>query len=230
MNATLQCLYAVPELTKSLSSFGGTTTNADPTVTITASLRDTFKMMSTSGQTVIPLVLLQLFRTAYPQFAQRSQEGPGYAQQDADECWSQIVTVVGQNLKADDGKSIIDDIMGVHLKSEWANSESADEPHTYTTDKAIKLSCHINADVGTLEKGIQEVRARCSVWFADAEKQSLKESIEKQSPLLGRQAVYTKTTRITRLPVYLVVNFVRFFWRQDTQKKAKILRVRFAVC
>lgn len=40
----------------------------------------------------------------------------------------------------------------------------------------------------------------------------------------GRVAQYTKKSKIARLPPYLAVNFVRFAWRKDTNKRAKILR------
>lgn len=53
---------------------------------------------------------------------------------------------------------------------------------------------------------------------------SLTEKVEKQSPSLGREAVYTKTTRVTRLPKYLTCHFVRFYWKREIQKKAKIMR------
>ncbi|KAI4848668.1 cysteine proteinase [Aureobasidium sp. EXF-8845] len=53
---------------------------------------------------------------------------------------------------------------------------------------------------------------------------ALDEKIEKRSESLGREAVYTKSSRISRLPKYMPVHFVRFFWRKDTQKKAKIMR------
>lgn len=46
----------------------------------------------------------------------------------------------------------------------------------------------------------------------------------KRSPTLDRDAVYTKRSRIARLPKYLTVHFVRFFWKRETQKKAKIMR------
>jgi ubiquitin carboxyl-terminal hydrolase 14 len=52
----------------------------------------------------------------------------------------------------------------------------------------------------------------------------LEEKIEKQSPVLGRDAVYTKKSKISRLPKYLTVHFVRFFWKREAQKKAKIMR------
>ena len=41
-------------------------------------------------------------------------------------------------------------------------------------------------------------------------------------------AVYTKTSKISRLPQYLTINFVRFQWKPVERVKAKILkRVQF---
>lgn len=37
-------------------------------------------------------------------------------------------------------------------------------------------------------------------------------------------AIYNKTSRISRLPSYLTVQFVRFFWKAERNIKAKILR------
>ncbi|KAG5717779.1 Ubiquitin carboxyl-terminal hydrolase 6, partial [Termitomyces sp. T112] len=53
---------------------------------------------------------------------------------------------------------------------------------------------------------------------------SLDQKVEKRSPSLGRDAVYSQKSRLTRLPGYLVIHMVRFAWRQDIQKKAKIMR------
>lgn len=54
-------------------------------------------------------------------------------------------------------------------------------------------------------------------------KDALDQKIEKQSPTLGRSAVYTQKSRISRLPSNLVVHMVRFYWRRDINKKAKIM-------
>jgi len=53
---------------------------------------------------------------------------------------------------------------------------------------------------------------------------SLKEQIEKTSPTLGRMCIYSKVGRLSTLPRYLIVQYVRFYWRKDTSKKAKILK------
>lgn len=55
--------------------------------------------------------------------------------------------------------------------------------------------------------------------------------------MLGHNAVWKKTLRINRLPKYLCVQFMRFYWkatpesRDHTGVKCKMLRVRLvAAC
>jgi ubiquitin carboxyl-terminal hydrolase 14 len=48
--------------------------------------------------------------------------------------------------------------------------------------------------------------------------------VVKHSEALQRQATFNVTAHISRLPPYLAVQFVRFYWRKDTKKKAKICR------
>ncbi|KAK6839526.1 hypothetical protein PG987_005392 [Apiospora arundinis] len=73
----------------------------------------------------------------------------------------------------------------------------------------LKLNCHIDGATNHLTDGI---------------KNALVEKIEKKSDALGREAMYTRTAKISRAPKYLTVHFVRFFWKRETQKKAKIMR------
>jgi len=50
------------------------------------------------------------------------------------------------------------------------------------------------------------------------------EKITKNSPTLGRDAVYTKTSKVERLPAYLSVQMVRFFYKERAATNAKMLR------
>jgi ubiquitin carboxyl-terminal hydrolase 14 len=54
--------------------------------------------------------------------------------------------------------------------------------------------------------------------------QSLKQDIEKHSATLDRTAQYQKISKVSRLPKYLVVHFIRFFWKPSERVRAKILR------
>lgn len=59
----------------------------------------------------------------------------------------------------------------------------------------------------------------------------LEGTIEKHSEVKGANAVWKKTMRINRLPKYLCVQFMRFYWkatpesRDHTGVKCKMLRV-----
>jgi ubiquitin carboxyl-terminal hydrolase 14 len=178
--------------------------------------------MSETQQGFPPLMFLNALRTAFPQFAQKAKDGHGYAQQDAEEAWSQIVSQLRNKLKVQDAAegssaaqelSWIDKYMSGKFESimecdEPAAKEGGEEP-VFSEDPFLKLNCHINVETNHLRDGLAA---------------GLKEQIEKRSEVLGRNAVYTKTSRISRLPKHLPVHFVRFDWRKDTNKKAKIMR------
>jgi ubiquitin carboxyl-terminal hydrolase 14 len=190
---------------------------------LTSSLRDLFHQMSETQQGFPPLMFLNALRTAFPQFAQKAKDGHGYAQQDAEEAWSQVVSQLRQKLKVKGTEgssgetakdlSFIDKYMAGRFESvmecdEAAAKEGGEEP-VRSDDVFLKLNCHIQVETNHLRDGLAA---------------GLKEQIEKRSEVLGRDAIYTKTSRIARLPKYLTVHFVRFDWRRTTSKKAKIMR------
>ena len=240
LNSTLQTLRAVPELQQELAKYtpappaagtsgsslgdlsmfglGGLGASTD----LTASLRDLYKQMGETQDGFPPLVFLNALRTAYPQFAQKSKSGHGYAQQDAEEAWSQIVSQLHQKLKIKKPSeessevkeiSFIDKYFAGAFSSvtecdEQAARDGGEEP-VRSNDPFLKLDCHISATTNHLRDGILA---------------GLEEKIEKKSPVLDRDAIYTKKSKISRLPKYLTVHFVRFFWKREAQKKAKIMR------
>lgn len=245
LNSTLQTLRSVPELQDELLKYSGSTigggssssagfdlssfTNqaTEPQIDLTASLRDLYKQMSGTQEGFPPLIFLNALRTAFPQFAQKSKTGHGYAQQDAEEAWSQIVSQLRSKLKIkgsptnEEGTasgqvadiSFIDRYLAGRFESSLecddpAAKEAGEEP-IKGEDVFLKLDCHISKDTNHLRDGILA---------------GLEEKLEKNSQTLGRDCMYTKTSRIARLPKYLTVHFVRFFWKREAQKKAKIMR------
>jgi ubiquitin carboxyl-terminal hydrolase 14 len=88
--------------------------------------------------------------------------------------------------------------------------EAPDETPTRLTEAVPKLDCNISITTNYLHQGILA---------------SLDQKIEKHSPTLGRTAVYTQKSRLERLPDVLTVHLVRFYWRRDTNSKAKIMCV-----
>lgn len=233
LNSTLQVLKSLPEMQETLAVYkpepvasgsnlqnlsqfglGGLGSSTD----LTASLRDLYKQMSETQEGFPPLMFLNALRTAFPQFAQRSKTGHGYAQQDAEEAWSQIVSQLRQKLKVStnpsserEAISFIDKYLAGSFEATLAPPpEAADqEQPVHSTETFLKLDCHIDKDINHLRDGIVA---------------GLTEQIEKRSEALGRDAFYTKTSRISRLPKYLTVHFVRFYWKREAGKKAKIMR------
>ena len=64
---------------------------------LTAALRDLYTTMD-KGNTVPPIIMLQVLHTAFPRFAERG-EGGGYQQQDANECWMEILRMLQVMIK-----------------------------------------------------------------------------------------------------------------------------------
>ncbi|KAF9919144.1 Ubiquitin carboxyl-terminal hydrolase 14 [Lobosporangium transversale] len=210
MNATLQCLRAVPELVQDLQKYQGGTDNLDTASNMTASLRDLYRQLNTSGHDVLPVGFLTHLRRAFPQFSQQGRDGV-WMQQDAEECWSQLISTLKAKLPphAEGKQNVVAQFMQGEFTTTLKCDEAPDEDVIITKEPFSKLDCHISSNVNYLHNGILE--------FLD-------QKIEKNSPTLGRSAIYSKSQRISRLPAYLTVNFVRFFWKANEQVKAKILR------
>ncbi|EMD31068.1 hypothetical protein CERSUDRAFT_120121 [Gelatoporia subvermispora B] len=222
LNATLQAMRAIPELQVALKSWEGTSAGTgDQTQTaLVRQLRALFQQMLASPDSVAPAMFLAALRSAFPQFGEMSRSGGKgmggmYAQQDAEEAWSQLVTTLKvvpglpESSGAAANKTFVEQFMTGEILRELKCDEAPDEPPTSTVEKILKLSCNITINTNYMLTGILD---------------ALDDKIEKNSPSLGREAVYTSKSRITRLPSYLTVHMVRFAWRRDIGKKAKIMR------
>jgi hypothetical protein len=75
-------LFLLTCLLHSLRYGGATGDDNDHNVTV--SLRDLFKSLDHTNKPVPPMLFVHLFRSAFPQFNQRTERG--YAQQDAVRC------------------------------------------------------------------------------------------------------------------------------------------------
>lgn len=109
MNATIQCLKVVPELRDALKTYSEefSINSLASAQSITAALRTVFTQMENGNSTTVtPVLLLQTLHVAFPQFAQAGENGV-YRQQDANECWSELLKMLQQKLKPtkDDGLS-----------------------------------------------------------------------------------------------------------------------------
>lgn len=208
MNATLQCLRSIPELGTSLQKDLQGTFGIDRSKNLTIALRDLMRQLNDGGAEINPLIFLQTLRAQYDQFAQ--QVNGSFAQQDADECYSALITNLDSNFKLPGGSSFVEKYMTGTFEKTMKCDEAPEEAPVVTHEEFRKLRCHISVNVNYLSQGLEE---------------ALNEKIEKNSPTLNRTAIYSMTSKVSKLPKYLTVSFVRFFWKQDIRKKAKIMRV-----
>jgi len=113
---------------------------------------------------------------------------------------------------------IIERLFGIELETTVKNTECEAEPDTVQKEHVLKLSCHIDNNNNPINN------------LADGLDLSLSGDIEKNSMVLGRNAVFHKTSKVNKLPNYLCVQFVRFYWKKESNVggtkagKAKILR------
>ncbi|KAJ3116174.1 Ubiquitin carboxyl-terminal hydrolase 14 [Physocladia obscura] len=218
MNATLQCLRAVPELQDSLKSLPQTFTQ-DVRLNLTKSMGSLYTQLENSGDAVTPFIFLQMLRTNFAQFAE--QNNHGFMQQDAEECWGEIISALADKAPGfnavgdvDESKKFVDQYFTGETVSTMTCVDAPTEPAKIEVGSFRQLKANIGAGVSTY-------------MLTDLENNFV-ETIEKHSETLGRTATYKKVTKVSRLPAYLTVNFVRFQWKASERVKAKILkRVKF---
>lgn len=232
LNAVVQCLKNVPELCSGLKAFKNT--SGDMQGSLTLALRDTYEFMEKYKQSDFPpMLLVQLVRTVFPQFATMGEHGP--QQQDANECLTELLRVLQQKLPKSETSlntenkivaetpsdysrrlsSLIDQYFGGEFTCTMKNEESEAETTSTNFENFLQLSCFISQDVKYLNTGL---------------KLRLEERLTKNSAILGRDASYLKTSRISRLPGYLCISLVRFYYKEKERVSAKVLKdVKFGM-
>ncbi|XP_074677229.1 ubiquitin carboxyl-terminal hydrolase 14 isoform X1 [Strix aluco] len=230
MNATVQCIRSVPEVKEALKRYGGALRASGEMASaqyITAALRDLFDSMDKTSSSIPPIILLQFLHMAFPQFAEKGDQGQ-YLQQDANECWVQMMRVLQQKLEGIEGdtvmevitdsgataasskkKSLIDQFFSIEFETAMKCTEAEEEEVTKGKENLLQLSCFINQEVKYLFTGL---------------KLRLQEEITKLSPTLQRNALYIKSSKISRLPAYLTIQMVRFFYKEKESVNAKVLK------
>ncbi|XP_053960783.1 ubiquitin carboxyl-terminal hydrolase 14 [Anastrepha ludens] len=225
MNATVQCLHVVPELREALDKYRVDSEDAGSMSTAMASaMKFLFKQME-RGSTVTPIILLQTLHRASPQFSQVGENGT-YRQQDANECWSELLKMLQQKIPASNDKAIegsnikkynsfIEQYFGGSFEVKMSCTEAEDEEPTIAKEQFLQLSCFISTEVKYMHSGL---------------KSKMKEQLIKRSETLGRDANYIRTSLISRLPAYLTIQFVRFQYKGKEGINAKVLKdIKFPI-
>lgn len=217
MNATLQCLYTVPELRDALKKVSGSldlNESFDASHNMLIAIRDLYDKMD-KDSALMPVLVLEMLHLMFPRFSEKNEQGH-FIQQDANECWSEILKVMQQKLTITTNgtsKNFINKFFGGNFISTMKLAETGES--STSTEDFLQLSCFISQDVKYLQTGL---------------KLRLEEEIDKFSQALGRDAHFIKTSRISRLPGYLSVNVIRFFYKEKNSINAKILKdVKFSM-
>lgn len=93
-------MRSIPELNTALTGLGSQPAESqEGNIALTRALRDTwfFMNLQMQGPSYSPVAFVQALRQAVPQFGEISRAGKamgGYAQQDAEECWTQIMNAL----------------------------------------------------------------------------------------------------------------------------------------
>lgn len=62
--------------------------------------------MDRSNQEIPPIILFQVLHNAFPRFADKSSQG-GFQQQDANECWTELVRMLQQKLDSKKAEGVV---------------------------------------------------------------------------------------------------------------------------
>ena len=229
MNATVQCLKRVNELKDSLKSYqgglGGGMGAGEPSKLMATAAKQLFTNLDFKGEPFPPLGFVQTMRMIYPQFNETDDHGH-HKQQDAEECYSALLTAFKEALKlspedqamSGGAHDMIEKLFSIELVNTVKNKETEAEPVKETSEQVLRLSCHIDNNNNPINHMMEGLKI------------SLEGDIEKYSDILGRNSIYFKQSKINKLPSYLTVHFVRFYWKKESSLsgtkagKAKILR------
>uniref|UniRef100_M8BU50 Ubiquitin carboxyl-terminal hydrolase n=1 Tax=Aegilops tauschii TaxID=37682 RepID=M8BU50_AEGTA len=97
---------------------------------------------------------MQMLRKKYPQFAQ--QQNNVYMQQDAEECWTQLIYTLSQTLTSEASEPAaaqMKELFGIDLVSRVHCAESGEE--SSEAESVYSLKCHISHDVNHLHEGLK---------------------------------------------------------------------------
>uniref|UniRef100_A0A7S4P7C5 ubiquitinyl hydrolase 1 n=1 Tax=Guillardia theta TaxID=55529 RepID=A0A7S4P7C5_GUITH len=215
MASALQMFRCVPELLKAICNFEPMQESRSHALSqnLIEAMKLLFMELTERKESVSPLTMVHHLRNYAPQFAEVGMMGP--AQQDAEECLSTMLQALIGQFPGKKNKCLIRELFQIGLKKKIQNSDPNIPEESVIKETTMRLPLIIDAKTNTIHDSIQK---------------TFSYEIQKHSTATGVDATYNVSTEITELPPYLFVHFVRFFWRNDTQKKAKICRdVHFPV-
>ncbi|VDN96455.1 unnamed protein product [Rodentolepis nana] len=233
MNSAVQLLYAIPEFRAFVQRAPVASLNvlsAEVRAVFTA-IRLIFTGLSNAEEAILPVTLVDAFGKAYPHFGIQTdilgslaKSSQIFEQQDANECFLEFIRLL-QQIKADaavfkahpilppksfgedSGWNPVDRFLSGKLMNTIKNEENEDEPLQYTTETFLQLSCYISQEIKFLQTGLQN---------------NLETQFRKTSELSGKEMAYKKVGRYARLPGYLCIQIMRFYFKEKTKSNTKV--------
>ncbi|KAF3626844.1 Ubiquitin carboxyl-terminal hydrolase 7 [Capsicum annuum] len=167
MNSTVQCLHSVPELKSALTEYNqlGKSNDLDHSShLLTVATRDLFNDLDKNVKPVAPMQFWMVLRKKYPQFGQQSNGA--FMQQDAEECWTQLLYTLSQSLKlpsSSEGLDVVKALFGIEFDNRIHCAESGEE--STETETVYSLKCHISQEVNHLHEGLKRVSETLGDFF-----------------------------------------------------------------
>jgi len=231
LNSCLQVMKKIPELRKGIDNHVGMTAN--PRDKLIQEMKVQFRNMDNLGRATEPTQLLTAFFNLFPMFAERTADQRAFQQQDADECFQMMLQEMRTVLKNPEApneepviqmeseaveQDLIRSLFEIKMKVEFQNTENPLDKSVAPNEFQNKLACIIadqDPPINYVNQGIST---------------ALLAQVEKQSPLTGENAIFEKKMRMDNLPPYLVVQKIRFVWKEKDVntgtegRKAKIFK------
>jgi len=200
LNSVVQFLKPSGEFLEGLREMRANYSSPDGNVA--TALKETYHRLDTEVDPVQPFSLIKFLRDRFPQFAQTTSRGQPM-QQDSEEVLQCLFeSLVRSTQTPGQATNLVDKLFQFNLHVQLKCLENETEEPTTETSAVRKLSAFLGDQV----KPIDHLHQGLSL--------SLDETIEKESPSLGRTAAYSKVARVTSLPEYLIIHLVRFEWKK----------------
>lgn len=222
----MECFRHMPELRAQLGALrpasSGENQLVKRAVSLASTFRDALNLVDHAGRSIPPSMFVGVLRSEFEQFRQQSDHG-GYMQQDAEEFYNILTQSLNSALDTmgPRGAAFKESFLNIKMEDVLTCNESPDEPPSVKHEFVNRLVCNIQGGVGSsivinhLHEGL---------------KLSLEGVVDKTSPILGRNAEWSKRSKIAKLPQYICIQFMRFFWKATPESrdhqgvKCKILR------
>lgn len=165
MNSSIQCLRRIDELKNFLNTRQLQLTNGGGanSLMVSKALQGLLKDLERKGEAIQPINFIKSFMTAFPQFAEREHGSQAFKQQDADECFQNVVQCLEPATNYEDElgnkTNLIRDLFEITYEVKQVNNDNPDEV-VIKEETSKKLMCTIDNQsnpINQLEEGIQAV-------------------------------------------------------------------------